>query len=280
LVHVDQVRLDRDGGSAPDPMPPDAPPGRRIPRWVIVPAVIGLVAGLVYFVWIARRPASHAQPAPTTSTEIPLRAAPPLALPDEPLPPLSQSDGFIRRVVALLSGHPTLARWLASGGLVARTALAVEQAGDGRTPSVPFQFARPSSRASTIARGQDLVIDPAGHRRWDDLTATVLSVDPQQAADLYRHVRPLFVETYRGMGHPDGDFDAAIGRAAGRVLATPIVQEPIVVDARRGYVEHRRADLRGLPGISRQLLLMGPANVQRLQEWTTRFIKAAGIAVR
>jgi hypothetical protein len=93
-------------------------------------------------------------------------------------------------------------------------------------------------------------------------------------------VRPLFVETYRGMGHPDGNFDAAIGRAAGRVLSTPVVQEPIVVDGRRGYVEHRSAELRALPGISRQLLLMGPANVQRLQEWTSRFLEAAAIAPR
>ena len=156
-------------------------------------------------------------------------------------------------------------RDLASDALVARTALAVEQAGDGRTPWEPFAFAKPGSRAATIPRGQDLVIDPASHRRWDGMTATVLSVDPRQAAQLYRHVRPLFVETYRGMGHPDGNFDAAIARAAGRVLATPVLQAPIVVESRRGYVEHRSLELRSLPGISRQLLLMGPANVQRLR---------------
>jgi hypothetical protein len=277
MVRLDEVSLERDDGSGAPPPGAGTPATRRVPRWLIVPAVAALVGGLVYFVWIARRPASHAQPAPTTSTEIPLAAAPPLALPAEPLPPVAQSDGFIRRVVALLSEHPTLARWLASDALVTRTALAVEQAGDGRTPSVPFQFAKPQSSAATITRGGDLVIDPASHRRWDELAATVLSVDPQQAAELYTHVRPLFVETYRGMGHPDGNFDAAIGRAAGRVLATPVIQEPLVVETRRGYVEHASADLRGLPGISRQLLLMGPANVQRLQGWVGRFIKAAGI---
>ena len=276
MVRLDDVSLDREGSATPASPPPGAP--RR--RWILIPIVAGILAALVYFVWIARRPAPNAQPAPTTSTEVPVGTPAALALPDEPLPPVAYSDGFIRRVVALLSTHPTLARWLASEGLVARTALAVEQAGDGRTPVEPFGFARPSSRAATIARGQDLIIDPASHRRWDDLTATVLSVDPQQAAQVYRHVRPLFVETYRGMGHPDGNFDAAIGRAAGRVLATPVLQDPIAVESRRGYVEHRSIELRSLPAVSRQLLLMGPANVQRLQEWTTRFIKAAGIEVR
>lgn len=278
MLRLDEVSLERNEGGTPTPAP--SPEARRIPRWAILAIVAGLVGGLVYFVWIARRPAPNAPTAPTTSTEVPVSGVAPLALPDEPLPPLARSDGFIRRVVALLSQHPTLARWLASDTLVARTALAVEQAGDGRTPWQPFAFAKPGSRAATIARGQDLVIDPASHRRWDDMTDTVLSVDPQQAAQLYQHVRPLFVETYRGMGHPDGNFDAAIGRAAGRVLATPLVQEPIVVDGRRGYVEHRSEALRALPGISRQLLLMGPANVQRLQEWTARFIKAAGIEPR
>lgn len=282
MVRIDEVTLDRDeaDGTRASSAPALPESRRGLPRWLILPVVAGLVAGLVYFVWIARRPASPTQPAPTTSTDVPVAASTPLTLPDEPLPPLAYSDAFIRRVVALLSEHPTLARWLASDTLVSRTAIAVEQAGDGRTPSVPFQFARPATRAASIARGSDLVIDPASHRRWDDMAATLMSVDPQQAAQLYRHVRPLFVETYRGMGHPDGNFDAAIGRAAGRVLATPVLQEPLVVDARRGYVEHRSAELRALPGISRQLLLMGPANVQRLQEWTTRFVKAAGIEIR
>lgn len=273
---VDDVTLDRER----DAETAAPPPAGRVPRWLIIPIVAGLIAAVVYFVWVARRPAAPTEVAPTTSTEVPVSAPAPLALPDEPLPPVGESDGYVRRVVALLSQHPTLARWLAADSLVVRTAQAVEQAGDGRTPSVPFQFARPASRAATVSRGSDLVIDPASHRRWDDLAATLLSVDPRQAAELYRHVRPLFVETYRGMGHPDGNFDAAIGRAAGRILATPVLQEPIVVDARRGYVEHQSAELRALPGISRQLLLMGPANVQRLQEWTTRFIAAAGIQVR
>lgn len=249
-------------------------------RWLVIALVPVIVAGLVYFVWIARRPATQAQPAPTTSTEIAVAPASSLALPDEPLPPAGQSDTYLRRVVALLSAHPTLARWLASESLLQRTALAVEQAGDGRSPAVHFQFARPSSRAATVPRADGMVIDPASHRRWDDLTATIMSVDPAQAAELYRHVRPLFVETYRGMGHPDGNFDAAIGRAAGRVLATPVLQEPLVVEPRRGYVEHQNAQLRTLPGISRQLLLMGPANLTRLQEWTSRFLKAASIDVR
>jgi hypothetical protein len=282
MVRLDEVRLAKDDAPLPaGSLPPGPAAGPRVPAWVVGAIVALIAASLVYFVWMARRPAPNADPAPTVSTEIPLGAPDRvLSIPDEPLPPLEQSDSFIRRLVGLLSGHPTLARWLASDALVQRTALAVEQAGNGRTPSVPFRFARPASRAATVARGSDLVIDPASYRRWDDLTAAVLSADPQQAAALYGHVRPLFVETYRGMGHPDGNFDAAIGRAAGRILATPVLQDPIIVDPRRGYVVHRAAELRNLSGLSRQLLLMGPANVTRLQEWTSRFIKAAGIEVR
>ena len=275
-MRIDEVSLDRDD-STPAPPPPPRRGGGRI---VALAAVAGLVAAVVYFVWIGRRPAPVAEPAPTTSTEVPVAAAPPLAIPDEPLPPLAASDSFVRRVVALLSSHPTLARWLASDALIQRTATAVEQAGDGRSPVEPFGFARPSSRAATLSRGAATVIDPASFRRWDDMTATIASVDPAQAADLYRHLRPLFVETYREMGHPDGNFDAAIGRAAGRVLATPVVQQPLQIEPRRGYVEHADETLRGLPPISRQLLLMGPANVERLKDWTTRFLRAASIEPR
>ena len=279
-MRIDEVSLDRGGGAQP-PQGPGASPARRGPaRIIAIVTIAGLLAALVYFVWIARRPAPAAQPAPTASTEVPLGAAPPLALPDEPLPPLAASDTYIRRVVALLSSSPAIARWLASDALIQRTATAVEQAGDGRSPVEPFGFARPASRVATLDRAGSLVIDPASYRRWDDLASTIVSIDPRQAAELYRHVRPLFVETYRGMGHPDGNFDRAIGRAAGRVLETPVVQEPLIVEPRRGYVEHRSDTLRALPGISRQLLLMGPANVQRLKTWTTEFLRAAAIEPR
>lgn len=274
-VGIDDLSLDRSGADAPGPPPPA--PRRRASGVIAAAAVAGLLAALVYFVWIARGPAPATQPAPTTSTDVPVAPAAPLELPPEPLPPLSASDTYVRRLVALLSSSPTLTRWLASDTLIERTATAVEQAGDGRSPVQPFGFARPSSRAGTITRGADLVVDPASYRRWDELAATIASVDPRQAAEVYAHVRPLFAETYKTMGHPDGDFDAAIGRAAGRVLATPIVQEPITVDQRRGYFEHRDAELRALPGISRQLLLMGPTNLARLRDWITRFLQAAGI---
>lgn len=277
IVRIDDLSLDR--GASP-PGPPEPAPRRRASRVIAVAAVAGLLAALVYFVWIARGPAPAAEPAPTTSTEVPVAPAPPLELPREPLPPLSASDTYVRRLVALLSANPTLTRWLASDALIERTAIAVEQVGDGRSPVQPFAFARPSSRASSVTRGAEQILDPASYRRWDDLTATVASVDPRQAAEVYAHVRPLFAEIYKTMGHPDGDFDAAIGRAASRVLATPIIQEPIAVDQRRGYFEHRDAELRALPGISRQLLLMGPANVARLRDWTTRFLQAANITPR
>ena len=277
-MRIDEVSLDRGDGDAPPPV--NEPPRRGAARVIALAAILGVIGALVYFVWIARRPTPAAQPAPTTSTEVPVGAAAPLTIPDEPLPPLSASDSFVRRVVALLSDHPALARWLANDALIQRTATAVEQAGDGRSPVEPFGFARPGSRTAMASRGGESVIDPASYRRWDELTAVIASVDPAQAAELYRHVRPLFVETYREMGHPDGNFDAAIGRAAGRVLATPVIQQPLAVDQRRGYLEHSDPTLRGLPPISRQLLLMGPANVERLQDWTRRFLQAAGIAPR
>lgn len=274
-MRIDEVSLDR--GDTDAPLLPPEPPRRGVTRIVVIAAVAGLLAALVYFVWIARKPTPAADPAPTTSTEVPLPTSTPLAIPDEPLPPLAASDSFIRRVVALLSNHPSLARWLASDALIQRTATAIEQVGDGRSPVEPFGFARPDSRAAASDRGGTMVIDPASYRRWDDTTAVIVSIDPGQAAELYRHVRPLFVETYRGMGHPDGNFDLAIGRAAGRVLGTPVVRQPLAVEQRRGYLEHSEQSLRGLPPVSRQLLLMGPDNVEKLKAWTTRFLQAAGI---
>ena len=81
-MRIDEVSLDRGDGDAPPPV--NEPPRRGGARVVALAAILGVIGALVYFVWIARRPTPAAQPAPTTSTEVPVGAAAPLTIPDEP----------------------------------------------------------------------------------------------------------------------------------------------------------------------------------------------------
>src|SRR5262249_59316891 len=72
--------------------------------------------------------------------------------------------------------------------------------------------------------GDHVYIDPASYERYDAVAELMGSVDPQRAVDLYRQVSPLCEEAYRGLGHREGGFDQALGRAIRMLLATPIVE--------------------------------------------------------
>jgi hypothetical protein len=134
--------------------PPPAPPVRSREsasalRWVVVACAGVIAGGLLTYWWMSRSQLTTATPAPTTATDVAVGSSRPKRQAID-LPSLDGSDTLLRELIATLSRHPTLARFLATPGLVRGTTLAVVQIGDGRTPSVPLQALRPSTRGGSI----------------------------------------------------------------------------------------------------------------------------------
>jgi hypothetical protein len=182
------------------------------------------------------------------------------------LPSLTDSDEFLRSLVATLSQNPTLARFLATKGLVRASALAVVQIGDGRTPAAPLAALRPSSRAAMTGTTSGPV--PASNMaRWDGAATALTSIPPADAAQLYVNVKPLVDEAYIELGHADGNFDAAIVRAIDMLANTPTLNAPPVLVKRPGYLDFEDPELRSLEPVQKQFLLMGPENRRRILDW-------------
>src|SRR5690606_4706754 len=113
-------------------------------RWVVVGLACIVAVGLLAYWWMSRSQ-------PTTPTAATPAASEPVAdigpIPEPlALPPLEESDAFIRNLVSLLSNNPTLARLLASPTIVRSTTLGVIQIADGRTPSDWLRPLRPNTR--------------------------------------------------------------------------------------------------------------------------------------
>src|SRR5205814_1022960 len=104
------------------------------------------------------------------------------------LPALDSSDSFLSELISSLSRHPLIERLLATHGIVRNVVLAVEQIGDGRTPAVPLKVLRPGTRLTTIG-GESGVVDPRTYGRWDAATASLVSIKPADAAQLYVNVK-------------------------------------------------------------------------------------------
>ena len=246
-----------------EPPPPEPRTGSPW-RWILL-ALAAVVTGVVLTLWwLSRAQPSPATPAPTTPTLVPLEARPrPETI---ALPPLDQSDTLLRDLVSSLSKNPLLAALLVPKDLIRSITLAVVQIGDGVTPVGALGPARPQTRLH-IQQGTSARIDPANYRRWDSAVGALTSIDTTELAQTYVNLKPLFDQSYRELGHPNGNFDEALVRAYQALDATPqITTDPILL-SRSGYFEHDDPSLRALLPVQKQLLLLGPAHRQRVMKW-------------
>jgi hypothetical protein len=234
-------------------------------RWIVLGAGAVIVGALLTLWWMSRTRPTPATPAPTTATDAALgtqRPKPQIV----DLPPLDDSDTYLRSMVEALSRHPTLAKLLATRGLVRGATLAVVQIGDGKTPISPLAVLKPATRLQILGPASG-PIDPASYGRWDGPTSALTSVDPIHAAQLYVTVKPLFDKAYEELGNPKGNFDEAIARAIRTLDDTPQVRTDPTLLRRTNYFEHEDARLKSLLPVQKQLLLVGPDNRRKIMQW-------------
>ena len=256
-----------------------SPPRQSSPlQWVLV-AIAGVVVGAgLTFWWMSR---TQPAPPPPPSTGVPDANAasnrPKRQVLD--LPSLADSDGFLQALVSTLSQNPTLARFLATKGLVRASTLAVVQIGDGRTPATPLAALRPATRTE-IGGATTGSVPVANMARWDGVAAALSSVAPGDAAQLYVNVKPIVDEAYIELGHAEGNFDAAIVRAIEMLASTPSPQVPPVLLKRPGYFDYEDPELRALKPVQKQFLLMGAENRRRILAWLRELARTLELNIR
>ncbi|MEO7191980.1 MAG: DUF3014 domain-containing protein [Vicinamibacterales bacterium] len=265
-MSLDDVPLDR-APLAPDVVPPPEAPSPA--RWIVVGASAVLAGALLTFWWMSRAQPVPAAPPSATARDVAAASSRPKRQPID-LPSLNESDSLLRSLVGTLSRNPTLARLLATPGLVRGLTLSLVQIGDGRTPVQPLRVLRPTQRLQIEGAGPGR-IDPQTYARWDAAAGALTSVDPAEAAQLYVNIKPLLDEAYIELGSPDGDIDASITRAIRTLAATPAVSEDVILIKRPGYFEYDDPALRALQPVQKQFLLLGADNRKRVIAWLRQF---------
>jgi len=234
------------------------------PIAIIAVALVAILAGGAW--WMSRpAPATNTTPQAVTSTEAPIDKPAP---PPVNLPPLDRMDAFLRPLLSALSARPELARWLATDDLVRQLATAIDQASAGGSPARDFKVIAPATRFVPAGRGARRTIDPASYKRYDGLVQTVTSIDASRVAQIYKTIRPRLNEAYRGMGHPEGNVDAAVQKTIEILLDTPAVKDPIALAEGSGAGwAYANDDLEDLAPAQKQLLRMGPAHADAVKVW-------------
>lgn len=241
-------------------------PARRSAMPVVLVTIVGLALGAAAAWWWSSRP-PDAEPAPASTSPA---AATDMALPAEeapaPLPPLSEMDPLLRKLIGALSSHPELARWLATDDLVRQMARGIDRVSRGQTPINELSIYRPSGEFRVTGRRGELTIDPASYRRYDRFAEMVASVDAQGVADVYRTIYPRLDEAYRALGRAESGVDRAVNVVLQELIETPVPDGPIrVVPGPGATYAYADPQLERLSPVQKQLLRMGPENARRIQ---------------
>lgn len=264
----------------PDERPPGDSRRRRAGWWLALAGLIVGAAIAAYIVIGRRQPPAPVAGEASNEVAVSQRPVEPLGGDAEPLdlPPVDQTDAVVRELVAKLSSHPAVAAWLATDGLVRNFTVVVANIAEARTPAVHLRALRPQTGFTVVQRGSDLYIDPRSYARYDTVAAATASIDPAGAARLYAQLKPRIEDAYRDLGAPDGSFDRALERAIVLLLRTPVIDDPIRVEA-QGAVGYGFAapELEKLPAAQKQLLRAGPRNVRLIQSSLRAIAIALGI---
>lgn len=220
------------------------------------------------------------EPAPPPVEPAPVVTAPvedPLPEPEPPpivLPPLEESDALLLSKIEGLSAHPRLGDVADIEGIVGTFVASVVAIANGESPRGTLEYLEPEREFAIAERDGKVVIDPESFERYTWITGVFSSLDATGAAEVYVQLEPLFDESYRKLGYPDGRFREALDAAMNRLASTPVPEG--YVEVRRGNVlwEFRDPDLEALSPPQKHLLRMGPANA-RLVQSKIREIQAA-----
>jgi Protein of unknown function (DUF3014) len=265
--------LDRTPGG---PAEPKGSPG----PWIAAVVVLIVAAAAVWYV-VSRRhaatPAATPQPAAVVAPPPPPQMLPASGAAAN-LPPLDDSDTYVRDLVNKLSSNPQIMAWLATKGLIRNFALVVTNIADGVTPAPQLGVVRPKATFGVLQQGDQITLDPRSYARYDALADAIASLDPAGSARLYETLKPRIEEAYSDLGFPNTPFDRTLERAIVMLLETPTVTDPVKLEA-AGAASYAFADpdLETLPEARRQLLRMGPRNVAKVRTALRALAAALGI---
>ena len=182
------------------------------------------------------------------------------------LPRLDDSDQLIRDGVVSLTRHEGINAWLGPSELIRKIVVFIDNVANGSIVRAPVAPLAPRGifTAKPVS-AKVYLLESISYDRYDLSTNILVSVDTRRAVEFYVLLKPLFQEAYDELGYPDAKFDAAIFKAIGRLLETPVISEPVRLIRPVVMFEFEDPQLESLSSAQKQLLRMGPRNTRVIQ---------------
>lgn len=228
---------------------------------------------IVIAVWFWQPPQSTLPTAPVAEPEVssnPDDERPRYPVPDierqdrpalRPLPDLDDSDEFFRLELGnLLEADGTA--MLQRNALIERFVAAIDNLPRPHVAERVRPLDAPESAFEVD--GQDgsgeYQLSRSNYQRYDGIVRQFTAADPAQVVDLYQRFYPLFQKAYEGLGYPDGYFNDRLIEVIDHLLATPEVQEPVMLVRPHVLYQFSDESLEALSAGHKLMIRIGPAH--------------------
>ena len=182
------------------------------------------------------------------------------------LPLLNESDPWVREELQDLA-----LPWLAETELVRTAATVLENASRGEVPRKFLQFLAPGGKFQVRRAGSRFQVNAQSYERYTPFVETLEQLEPGRAAKMFRMIEPLLGEAVTELGETGVSPRELAFDALGVALETPRVDAQAVLRQPKVMYTYADDDLESLKPLQKQLLRMGPQNLQRIRVWLEDF---------
>lgn len=197
----------------------------------------------------------------------------PLAPPPEPLPELQQSDPAVIAQVKALAPEDKLLKLLVPDSVISKFVRAMIALDEGTvvndyrpivSPPPPFKTEKIDEPLLEQV-GQRYRLSETNYRRYDGMISVFEGLESDALISAYQRFLPLFEEAYAQQGLDTGGFNQVALRVIDNFLATPIIEEDLILVQPKVFYQFQELTLEELPDSQKLLLRMGPENTRRIQ---------------
>jgi hypothetical protein len=246
---------------------------RRLAMIALI-AVVGAAAIGAYWWWQQNAaptpaPVAEAPIAPVQGVITPPAEAEPeiehpvdVAQAAEPLPPVDDSDSLLAAAIINLVGDKQWSALFFPERVVRRIVATVDNLPRHDAPVKMWPVRPVGSWFETATKGETLIVSPNNAGRYARYVKLVNAIDAGKLAASYRRFYPLFQQSYRDLGYPQGYFNDRLIVAIDDLLATPEPKGPLHLSQDKVLFQFADPDLERRSAGQKIMLRIGPDNAR------------------
>lgn len=184
------------------------------------------------------------------------------------LPALNQSDQYLHLALSEIL-NDGIAKLLSQTRLIERIVATIDNLSRQYMPQSmrPIAAIEDSFIVESQSGGNDFILSRKSYDRYEFLVDQLAIIGASELADIYLRFYPLFQEAYEDLGYPDAYFNDRMIDVINHLIATPDVNDPIILYRPHVLYEFIHPELEALSSGQKLLIRLGSRNSIKVKQF-------------